>query len=81
MTLNSSNLAWFPFVLLPATDNHIGYMEKDPIRCSDSLEAFEEVLKIAKDQDVRTSVNELLLMIHYVYVNSHAMASDIWCGW
>ena len=36
-----------------ATDNHIGYLEKDPVRCNDSLEAFEEVLKIAKDQEVQ----------------------------
>ena len=35
-----------------ATDNHIGYMEKDIERCNDSLEAFEEVLRIAKEQDV-----------------------------
>lgn len=35
-----------------ATDNHIGFMEKDPVRFNDSLEAFEEVLKIAKSQDV-----------------------------
>ena len=39
----------FPYV---ATDNHIGFMEKDPVRYNDSLEAFEEVLKIAKSQDV-----------------------------
>lgn len=38
--------------LLAATDNHIGYMEKDPVRHNDSLEAFEEVLKIAVSQNV-----------------------------
>ena len=35
-----------------ATDNHIGFMEKDPIRYNDSLEAFEEVLSIAKEENV-----------------------------
>ena len=35
-----------------ATDNHIGYLEKDPLRGNDSLEAFEEILKMAKEQDV-----------------------------
>ena len=30
-------------------------MEKDPVRFNDSLEAFEEVLKIAKAQNVRSS--------------------------
>lgn len=39
---------------MTATDNHIGYMEKDPVRYRDSLEAFEEVLKTAKSQDVST---------------------------
>lgn len=43
-----------PLLVAPAaTDNHIGYMEKDPVRFNDSLEAFEEVLKIAKAHDVR----------------------------
>lgn len=27
-------------------------MEKDPIRCNDSLETFEEILKIAKAEEV-----------------------------
>lgn len=35
-----------------ASDNHIGYMEKDPVRCNDSLETFEEVLRTARDQEV-----------------------------
>jgi len=51
-----SPLSLLPSLLLPhppkASDNHIGYMEKDPVRCNDSLESFEEVLRIAKDQEV-----------------------------
>ena len=35
-----------------ATDNHVGFMEKDPVRGGDSLESFKEVLTIAKDKDV-----------------------------
>ena len=27
-------------------------MEKDPVRCNDSLGSFEEVLRIAKEQEV-----------------------------
>lgn len=38
--------------ILVATDNHIGYMEKDPVRGNDSLETFEEILRAAKDQEV-----------------------------
>ena len=49
-----------------ATDNHIGYLEKDPIRCNDSLEAFEEVLRIAKDHDVR-----ILLSVVHDLIYSH----------
>lgn len=36
-----------------ATDNHVGYLEKDQVRGNDSLETFEEVLKIAQEQEVR----------------------------
>lgn len=42
--------------ILIATDNHLGYMEKDPIRGSDSFETFEEILKLARHHHVR-SVN------------------------
>lgn len=41
--------------ILVATDNHIGYMEKDQVRFNDSLEAFEEVLKVAKSENVSES--------------------------
>ncbi|KAL4438133.1 hypothetical protein ABPG74_016912 [Tetrahymena malaccensis] len=40
------------FKILVATDNHVGYKENDPIRGNDSFEAFEEVLKIAKNEKV-----------------------------
>ncbi|KAJ3149384.1 Double-strand break repair protein mre11a [Geranomyces variabilis] len=40
------------FRILLATDNHLGYMEKDPVRANDSFNAFEEVLKIARKHAV-----------------------------
>jgi double-strand break repair protein MRE11 len=40
------------FNILLATDVHLGYGKGDPLRSHDSLETFEEVLKIAKDNDV-----------------------------
>ncbi|TPX34366.1 hypothetical protein SmJEL517_g03004 [Synchytrium microbalum] len=40
------------FRILLATDNHIGFEEKDPIRGRDSLLAFEEILKIAQEKSV-----------------------------
>ncbi|RKO84774.1 Mre11 DNA-binding presumed domain-containing protein, partial [Blyttiomyces helicus] len=40
------------FTILIATDNHIGYLEKDPVRKDDSFKAFEEILTIARERDV-----------------------------
>ncbi|KAJ3053886.1 Double-strand break repair protein mre11a, partial [Rhizophlyctis rosea] len=40
------------FRILLATDNHVGYMEKDPIRGNDSFDSFEEVLKIGQERNV-----------------------------
>ncbi|TPX67344.1 hypothetical protein SpCBS45565_g03855 [Spizellomyces sp. 'palustris'] len=40
------------FKILIATDNHVGYMEKDPIRGNDSFEAFEEILQLAQENEV-----------------------------
>ena len=39
--------------IMLATDNHIGYLERDPIRGQDSIEAFKEVLQLAVKHDVR----------------------------
>ena len=38
--------------VLIATDNHVGYQERDPIRGEDSWRSFDEVLSIAKERDV-----------------------------
>lgn len=38
--------------ILISTDNHLGYFEKDPVRGDDSFRAFEEVLAIAKTNNV-----------------------------
>jgi len=38
--------------VLISTDNHLGFMERDPIRGSDSFLAFEEVLASARAQKV-----------------------------
>ena len=32
---------------LLASDTHIGFMERDPVRGSDSINTFEEILTIA----------------------------------
>ncbi|POY75253.1 double-strand break repair protein MRE11 [Rhodotorula taiwanensis] len=38
--------------ILLATDNHIGYAEKDPIRGRDSINTFREILDLAVENDV-----------------------------
>ncbi|KAJ1943234.1 meiotic recombination, partial [Kickxella alabastrina] len=38
--------------ILVATDNHLGYMERDPIRGQDSFHAFAEILQIARARKV-----------------------------
>lgn len=40
------------FKILVATDIHLGYQEKDPIRGNDSLVTFEEILEHARKQEV-----------------------------
>ncbi|KAG6816621.1 meiotic recombination [Tephrocybe sp. NHM501043] len=38
--------------ILLATDNHIGYNERDPIRGQDSINTFKEILELAVKHDV-----------------------------
>ncbi|KAJ7201073.1 Metallo-dependent phosphatase-like protein [Mycena pura] len=38
--------------ILLATDNHIGYMERDPVRGQDSIDTFREILQLAVKHDV-----------------------------
>lgn len=40
-----------------ATDNHIGYLERDPVRGQDAIDTFEEILKLAVKYDVRSSTH------------------------
>ncbi|TLS30625.1 hypothetical protein PpBr36_03100 [Pyricularia pennisetigena] len=38
--------------ILVATDNHVGYNERDPVRRDDSWRTFDEVMQIAREKDV-----------------------------
>lgn len=38
--------------IMVATDNHLGYGEKDAVRGEDSFTAFEEILEMAVAEDV-----------------------------
>ncbi|KAJ3112537.1 Double-strand break repair protein mre11a [Physocladia obscura] len=40
------------FRILVATDNHLGFLEKDPVRGNDSFAAFHEILRVAKQRQV-----------------------------
>lgn len=40
------------FRIMVATDNHLGYLEHDQIRCDDSFIAFEEILSVSKQYKV-----------------------------
>ena len=38
--------------ILVATDCHLGYKERDPVRCKDAIETFDEILQIGKENGV-----------------------------
>lgn len=38
--------------ILVATDSHVGYEERDAIRKDDSWRSFDEIMQLAKSQDV-----------------------------
>jgi hypothetical protein len=42
--------------ILVATDSHVGYEERDPIRKDDSWKSFHEVMCLAKSEDVSISL-------------------------
>ena len=39
--------------ILVATDNHVGFEERDPIRKDDSWQTFDECMNIAREEDAR----------------------------
>lgn len=38
--------------ILVTTDNHLGFMEKDPVRCNDSFVTMEEIFQLAIEHKV-----------------------------
>ncbi|KAJ1407521.1 meiotic recombination 11-like protein A [Ochromonadaceae sp. CCMP2298] len=38
--------------IMVSTDNHLGFMERDPVRCDDAMASFEEVLRTAREKQV-----------------------------
>ena len=50
--LTDNEIAADTIRVLIATDSHVGYAERDPIRGDDSWRSFHEVMSLAKDKDV-----------------------------
>jgi hypothetical protein len=42
--------------ILIATDNHVGYEERDPIRKDDSWKTFDEIINLGRKEDVGSAV-------------------------
>lgn len=70
MDHNSSHVI-FDFILV-ATDCHIGYAEKDPIRRNDSFNTFEEILQLAQ----KNKVEDWLLK--YSLLNWFMKSDSLW---
>lgn len=49
-----------------ATDNHIGYLERDPVRGHDAINTFEEILQLAVKHDVSVCIMQYCVMLSYV---------------
>ena len=69
--------------ILLATDNHIGYLERDPVRGQDSINTFREILQLAVKHDVRISVKTTLFVRHWDCPISQWPVSlrSILCSW
>jgi len=65
--------------ILVATDNHLGYNENDNIRGDDSFRAFEEVMQIARDNEVRSAAGQLqdVLCLLYKQVDYVLLGGDL----
>lgn len=55
--INSYGFSNFPAAadtirILVATDNHVGYAERDPVRGNDSYTTFNEIMELARERDV-----------------------------
>ncbi|KAH8915011.1 Metallo-dependent phosphatase, partial [Atractiella rhizophila] len=59
--------------ILIATDNHIGYMEKDPVRGRDSINTFKEILEIGREKDV-----DFVLLAGDLFHENKPSSSSLW---
>ena len=52
--------------IMLATDNHIGYNERDPVRGQDSINTFKEILQLAVKHDVSPAGNFVTMAITHL---------------
>lgn len=66
------------FRIMLATDNHIGYLERDPIRGQDSINTFKEILQLAVKHDVsaRNLVSSCAVQCAITYALLYYMLSS-----
>jgi hypothetical protein len=71
--------------ILVATDSHVGYEERDAIRKDDSWRSFDEVMQLAKTEDVSPSpsagsaseMHYLLMYSRWIWFSSLATSFTI----
>ena len=60
--------------ILVATDNHVGYGERDATRKDDSWKSFDEIMRLAKHRDV----DMVLLAGDLFHDNSRHLGYGFW---
>lgn len=83
------------FKILVATDIHLGYLEKDAVRGNDTFVTFDEILKLAQDNEVCTSYDRVsveradvavswfhmdCVLISWQYVITRCVCEKTWFG-
>ncbi|KAG6022784.1 Double-strand break repair protein mus-23 [Claviceps sp. Clav32 group G5] len=54
-----------------ATDNHVGYEERDAIRKDDSWRTFDEILNLARNEDARCSIMSTVCLPWWLPANGN----------
>ncbi len=63
--------------IMLATDNHIGYLERDPVRGQDSINTFREILQLAVKHDVRGCLVPRSHQLSGIQVDFILLAGDL----
>lgn len=66
-TTSFSFFKGFIYFVFTATDCHIGYAEKDPVRQNDSFNSFEEILQLAHQNAVYNKIFKKVVLLKFSY--------------